>query len=198
MWETIRRPKRSIFSYFRRSRHRQINPIKLPPPTLRKSYNQNDTNEESMISELPDSISQTSSLESDKLALMQAYLSFSRDINTLRPDGSVTCVPEKEVDSSSWASSKQSHVSTPKVPIKVQRSKTIACCRSRPDLLLDEICDSVSIYSEIFLPDHWLYMGEEEKFLDGCWRTGSRLQMAKVKNKVKAWLLNETNTFPMK
>ena len=78
-------------------------------------------------------------------------------------------------------------------PARIVRPRTSDSLGTRSDITLDEVCESLSIYSEIFLPEHWLF--EDEEYFDKCWRTGSRLQMAKVRNKVKAWLANDTNAF---
>lgn len=80
-------------------------------------------------------------------------------------------------------------------PARIMRPKT-AESLSASDGTLDEVCEGLSIYSDIFLPENWLF--EDDEYVDKCWKTGSRLQMTKVKNKVKLWLSNDTNAFPLK
>ena len=135
----------------------------------------------------------------DKLVLMKEYLKRSLQSDTTRSNNtnSIASISDVQTESEQldYPNTRlvQNSVS---VPIRIQRSRTFNCLRKESDILLDEICDTVSIYSEIFLPEHWLY--EEEYFLEKCWSTGSKLQMTKEKNKVKAWLANGTNTFPLK
>ena len=176
IWETLKRPKYSAFSFFRRSRHRQIRPSRVTSSSAKSARKFTDIDKHFLISNLTKEYTKKSSLSS-------------------KDSTASTSGIQRDLEQVSLPGISQAY-STVSAPVRLMRSRTSDSLGTSSDITLDEMCDSVSIYSEIFLPEHWLF--ENEEFYDKCWRTGSRFQMAKVKNKVKAWLANDANAFPLK
>ena len=177
MWEKLKRPKSVTFSFFRRSRHRQITPSRLSTPRSVRTSSDNEhmflvdnlekqNTKDSLISngsDLQDTANSTSGIQTDIGTIDLP------DVN--RPYSVISA------------------------PARIMRPKTAESLFAS-DGTLDEVCEGLSIYSDIFLPEHWLF--QDDEYVDKCWKTGSRLQMTKVKNKVKSWLANDTNAFPLK
>ena len=162
------RPKFGTFSFFRRSRHRKITPSRLSTPgSGRKSY---------------DNITDKLEKQNTKDSLISNE-SVGQDTSD-----STTSEIQTDMDTMERPVVNRSY-STVSAPGRIMRPRTT-------DIALDEVCEGLSIYSDIFLPEHWLF--DDDDYVDKCWKTGSRLQMTKVKNKVRLWLANDTNAFPLK
>ena len=166
------RPKSGTFSFFRRSRHRKIAPSRLSTPgSGRKSYDNITDKLEKQNTK--DSLISNESVGQDT---SDSTSGIQTDMDTM----------ERPVVNRPY--------STVSAPGRIMQPRTTES--QVTDIALDEVCEGLSIYSDIFLPEHWLF--EDDQYVDKCWKTGSRLQMTKVKNKVKLWLANDTNAFPLK